>query len=432
MKNLPTAISPQFVRTQSVPIASEPEIPVRLDELLASATDESFVETGEDSQSPARRTAILQPGENSELQTILELAEELFGEPATPFTVDWVTESLLGRTARGPMTRGYRSQPPVHYIDVESHRQGLSFGIREYAISLRSGECRVLNFVQPAAKGDQPFTRDIWLIPRRRFCELYYKLRRLEKSQAKVSPPLMTAELQDRIWKNTIGFLTRSQAAMQELGIAVKRGVLLRGEPGNGKTMAARWLKYQAEKRRLGWKTITIAEFHAAQHRCEVDELFQLGGPGVLFFDDFDDLIRRREDSHNTSDICVMLNELDGIDRRHGVVFLFASNLGWNELDHAIRRPGRIDLMIEFVKPDQVLRRTHFETNWPRVIQRSIDLDTAVAATEGLSFAEIEEVKTLLAMQHFDGEPIDWEQAMASFQTRRTLPASRSIGFSAA
>ncbi|MBA4030071.1 MAG: hypothetical protein C0478_04140 [Planctomyces sp.] len=363
------------------------------------------------------------------LGAAVELARELLGEEVVPFALDWQSEQLLSAVGKGPVARGMHGLPPVRFVDFDLYRQGMSLGVQEFTVSTRLGPCRVIHITDPVASCSQPVTSDIWFVGQQHFLALYYTLRRKQKERAQVAAPLMTAELRDRLWKNTIGFLTRSHDAMRQLGIAVKRGVLLRGEPGNGKTMAARWLKWEAERRRLRWKTITISEFQAARHRNEIGELLALDGPGVVFFDDFDDLLQQRENGRGGADVCIMLNELDGIDRRHGVLFLFASNLKWEELDHAIKRPGRIDLMIEFNRPDATQRRELFTTSWPAPLRENLPLEKAVVATNGLSFAELNELKTLLAMQYFEQGQASWDTALAEYHQRRGTSQIKPIGF---
>src|SRR5262245_60914724 len=46
------------------------------------------------------------------------------------------------------------------------------------------------------------------------------------------------------------------------------------------------------------------------------------------------------------------LTELDGLHPREGIVYLFTSNLSPARIDRAARRPGRIDLLLHFPRPD--------------------------------------------------------------------------------
>ena len=67
-------------------------------------------------------------------------------------------------------------------------------------------------------------------------------------------------------------------------------------------------------------------------------------------------------------------------------------------------------------------------------MRRGIDLDRAVATTEGYSFAEIEELKNLLIMRYMDAAAWDWEWALRQFDANRHDLAAqrRHVGFAAA
>ena len=63
-------------------------------------------------------------------------------------------------------------------------------------------------------------------------------------------PPVLTAEQSDLLWKNTIDYLDPvNLRRIKEYGGRAKRGVLLTGEPGNGKTMACRWIWEECRRR---------------------------------------------------------------------------------------------------------------------------------------------------------------------------------------
>ena len=80
------------------------------------------------------------------------------------------------------------------------------------------------------------------------------------------------------------------------------------------------------------------------------------------------------------------------------VVYIFTTNRRLKEIDPAIRRPGRIDVVIEFPRPTADLRKLWFERALCAEIKAALDLRYAVAETEGMTFAEIEELRTLLVM----------------------------------
>ncbi|HEV3005890.1 MAG TPA: hypothetical protein VGX78_15595, partial [Pirellulales bacterium] len=65
-------------------------------------------------------------------------------------------------------------------------------------------------------------------------------------------------------------------------------------------------------------------------------------------------------------------------------------------------------------------------------IRSALDVERVVAETEGLSFAELEELKKLLLLRFLDAGKWDWEWANQAFQAGARPPrARRSIGFGA-
>ena len=153
---------------------------------------------------------------------------------------------------------------------------------------------------------------------------------------------------------------------------------------------------------------------------------------GVIFFDDMDLALRDRGMSRDTDDQAVFLNALDGITINDGVVFVFTTNCDLELIDHAFKRPGRIDLVLDIEPPTAPLRRRLIE-RWNEELRREIDLERAVTSTDGYSFAEIEELKNLLIMRWTDTGIWDWNWALRQFDANRhDLAAQRQMGFSPA
>src|ERR671932_449330 len=111
--------------------------------------------------------------------------------------------------------------------------------------------------------------------------------------------------------------------------------------------------------------------------------------------------LRDRETVHEIEDQAVFLSAMDGITVNEGVVFVFTTNCSLGLIDRAFKRPGRLDLVLHFKMPDAALRRRLME-RWHADIRRGLDLDRAVATTEGYSFAEVEELKNLLVMRFME------------------------------
>jgi hypothetical protein len=268
-----------------------------------------------------------------------------------------------------------------------------------------------------------------WAVPARSYRAFYRVVRRLMRQQQDHRPPLLRAGELDRLWKNTIHFLRHGRDVLKRYGVPQKRGVLLLGEPGNGKTMACRWLRGECNQHRLDWATVTAERFEQARFDGEAHQLFELRRPGIVLFDDVDIGMRSSGSAGHCGPQSTLLCGLDGLEIRQGVVYLFTSNARLDELDPAFRRPGRIDLVMEFPQPDAALRRRFISQHWHAEIAGGIDLETAVRDSDGLSFAEMDEVKKLLVLGFLENGRWEWGQACERLRSGRTDASRRRIGF---
>jgi cell division protease FtsH len=254
---------------------------------------------------------------------------------------------------------------------------------------------------------------------------------RLEAQPPSV-PPVLPADQLDLLWKNTIGYLeTHNLEKIRAYGGRARRGLLLTGSPGNGKTMACRWVWEECRRRRWEYRLVTPDNYrHARGHDC-IEDLFSVERRGIIFFDDMDLALRDRDKVAETEDQAVFLSAMDGIEVNEGVVFVFTTNCSLDLIDRAFKRPGRLDLVLGFRAPDAELRRRLIQ-RWHTDITAAIDIEEAVRSTEGYSFAEVEELRNLLVMHFMDSERWDWNWALKQFAINRqelTCRPTRSVGF---
>jgi cell division protease FtsH len=306
---------------------------------------------------------------------------------------------------------------------------GMQIGMRVYEIegirfvrvrfhhSLRTN-CTGLDFM---AVGEKDY---------RRLYKIALRCRR-EDQPASV-PPVLPQEQLDQLWDNTVGYLDSANLdRIRAYGGRAKRGVLLTGAPGNGKTMACRWIWETCRLRGWEYRLVTPDSYRVARSQGNVEELFGVDRRGVIFFDDMDLALRDREQAYGSDDQAVFLGAMDGIQVNEGVVFVFTTNCDLDLIDRAFKRPGRIDLVLHFKAPDATLRRRLIE-RWHAEIRAHLDLDAAVASTDGYSFAEIEELKNLLVMHFMDANVWSWRWALRQFDlNRRELSnrPQRHVGF---
>jgi hypothetical protein len=306
---------------------------------------------------------------------------------------------------------------------------GVQIGLRLYEIEgVRFARVRFLHNDRANCWG-----LDFVAVDQKDYTKLYrIALRCRHDEQPPSQPPVLPEEQLDLLWKNTIGYLEGPNLSrIKAYGGRAKRGVLLTGSPGNGKTMACRWIWEACRQRRWEYRLITPDNYRQARSHDSIEDLFTVERRGIVFFDDMDLALRDREKVAETEDQAVFLSALDGIQINEGVVFVFTTNCSLDLIDRAFKRPGRLDLVLHFKAPDAHLRRLLLE-RWHEDIRLGIDLEAAVSSTDGFSFAEIEELKNLLVMRYMETNQWEWGWALKQFEINRnelsTRP-QRQVGF---
>merc|ERR1719315_401668 len=166
----------------------------------------------------------------------------------------------------------------------------------------------------------------------------------------------------------------------QQFQIQPPRGVLFYGPPGTGKTLLARALACECstENRKVAFfmrkgadclsKWIGESE---RQLRLLFDQAYQMR-PSIIFFDEIDGLApvrSSRQDQIHSSIVSTLLALMDGLDSRGEVVLIGATNRIEN-IDPALRRPGRFDRELRFALPDRKTRKEILQLHtkaWPPI-----------------------------------------------------------------
>ncbi|HEU4558346.1 MAG TPA: AAA family ATPase [Longimicrobium sp.] len=196
--------------------------------------------------------------------------------------------------------------------------------------------------------------------------------------------------------REMVEFLKRPEA-FAALGARIPKGALLVGPPGTGKTLLARAVAGEAGVPFFSISGSEVTGFLVGMGAHRIKSLFKKARKkgGVIFIDEIDALggHRGRNRSHNEDDRTLnqLLVEMDGFDPLDGVVVIAATNRP-DDLDAALRRPGRFDRTITVSTPtssgrEDILRLHATRRKIP--LAADVDLARIARLTPGSSGAEL-------------------------------------------
>ncbi|QLG75063.1 hypothetical protein HG535_0H03900 [Zygotorulaspora mrakii] len=148
----------------------------------------------------------------------------------------------------------------------------------------------------------------------------------------------------------------------EKVGISAPAGVLLWGPPGCGKTLLAKAVANESRANFISIKGPELLNKYVGESERAIRQVFtraRASVPCVIFFDELDALVPRRDTSLSESSsrvVNTLLTELDGLNDRHGIFVIGATNRP-DMIDPAMLRPGRLDktLFIELPNTEEKL-----------------------------------------------------------------------------
>lgn len=165
---------------------------------------------------------------------------------------------------------------------------------------------------------------------------------------------------------------------LTKLGLEATHGILLVGPPGTGKTLTARSLAHQMGVDYVAIVGPEIMGKYYGEAEERLRNLFEKATrckPCLVFIDEIDSLAPDRakvEGEVEKRVVAQLLSLMDGFSEMEGVIVLAATNRP-EQLDSALRRPGRFDREVQFRVPDRNGRLEILQ-----IVTQSMPLDVSV------------------------------------------------------
>jgi hypothetical protein len=195
------------------------------------------------------------------------------------------------------------------------------------------------------------------------------RLRKEQKQKHELLDGIILPEEQKSTLFSEVEQFIDGQATYKDLGLPWKRGIVLYGPPGNGKTKIIRTLasyfnlqmtnmsksinngcpEIAVENKVFAGKTGPLSTLSTSS----LVSLFypEKRKPTIYYIEDMDKLLPGSSADIPAVRLSALLNEIDGVDSVDGVLFIATTNHA-NELAEAIMaRPGRFDTLYEITLP---------------------------------------------------------------------------------
>lgn len=197
---------------------------------------------------------------------------------------------------------------------------------------------------------------------------------------------------------DVIDFL-KNPKKYQRLGAKITRGVLLIGEPGNGKTLLARAVAGEANCPFFSISGSNFIEVFVGVGAARVRDLFAQArkhAPSIIFIDEIDAVGRHRGsgmgggNDEREQTLNQLLAEMDGFETSPTPIIVIAATNRVDVLDKALLRPGRFDRHVHVSYPTLKNRESILNIHVSNVkAEEGLDVKKIAQGTSGFSGADL-------------------------------------------
>lgn len=216
---------------------------------------------------------------------------------------------------------------------------------------------------------------------------------------------LLEDNVKTDIYRSIDEFFLNSGTFFKQYNIPYKRGILLYGSPGNGKTTLVKSIAGSVSAPVVYWQ---ITEYTTSYSIKEVFSNVTKMAPMILIIEDIDSM---PEEARS-----VFLNTLDGATSKEGIFLIGTTNYP-EKIDPAlINRAGRFDRAYEIKHPDQTLRTEYLHKKGLTQFLDESSLQDLAKQTRGLSIAQLNELYMSIALQWHYEKKVDVHKIVTDLQ----------------
>ncbi len=191
-------------------------------------------------------------------------------------------------------------------------------------------------------------------------------------------------------------------AQTRHFGVSLKRGVLLQGPYGTGKSLCALLTARKAQENR--WTFIYLKDVKDLKRVYPFAARY---APSVIFAEDIDLVVKHGNDN-NEDGINMLNNVLDGVDSKDKDIILVLTTNHIEQIPQSMLRHGRFDAVVEFFLPDtETAARLVMQYGGDDIDDTDFDTEFVGRLLKGNQPATIHEIikrAKLYSQQRYDAE----------------------------